>query len=243
LTKPSFATRDAVAAAMFTKLHLDQEWSPAEFEIQWLEAIELFDPEDTRRFSDYEAGRLSQFLATHYPATLVHWMRARLEYSPTSGHLYEALPHSAWENIYHLPHESKDELWQQFGEHVHRIGDYLVGADVTWLEHALDEGLLTADEALTTYNGLGPHPTIDEMARLLTPRGVDPRSVAALAQLSPGFGEDSDRYGRLIEQSETLAASNEEAVAAVGRAGIEIYTVQRDEALIAERRSRIRGEL
>jgi hypothetical protein len=243
LTKPSPTTRAAVATAMFTKAHLEQAWSPGEFESEWLEAIEQLDPEGTPGFADYDAGRLAQFLATHYPASLVRWTQSRLEHGVSSGYLYRALPHSAWENMYHLPHESKDELWRQFGSDVYLIGEYLVGADIDWLEHALDEGLLTADEALSTHNALGPHPTIEQFARLLVPRGVDPRRVAWLAQGGTWTGDESARYGELIEQFEALAASNEEAVAAVGRAGIEMFTAKRDVALAAERLSRIRGEL
>jgi hypothetical protein len=243
LTRPAATTRGAVAAAMFTKAHLEQAWSPAEFESQWLEAIVYLEPDGTPGFSDYEAGQLTQFLATHYPATLVRWTRSRLEHGLSSGHLYQALPHAAWENMYHLPHESKDELWRQFGEAVYKLGENLVGADVTWLEHALDEGLLDADEALSTFNALGPHPTIEQLARLLVPKVVDPQHIAGLARLGSWTGEESEHFGKLIEQFETFAASNEEAIAAVGRAGVEMYTVKRDEALVAERRSRVRGEL
>ena len=88
------------------------------------------DPDGTPGFADYEAGRLTQFLATNYPATLVRWTQSRIENAPTAGHLYQALPHAAWQNMYYLPHESKDELWRQFGESVYRIDEYLVGADI-----------------------------------------------------------------------------------------------------------------
>ena len=110
LTRPSTATRGAVAAALFTRSHLDLAWSPGEFEGQWLEAIEQLEPQQTRGFSDYDAGQLTQFLATHYPSSLVHWTQSRLRDSLSAGHLYQALPHAAWECMYHLPHDSKDEL-------------------------------------------------------------------------------------------------------------------------------------
>lgn len=233
LTRPSPATRGAVAAAMFTKVHLEKAWSPAEFESQWLEAIVHLDPDGTPGFPDYEAGRLTQFLATNYPATLVRWTQSRIENAPTAGHLYQALPHAAWQNIYYLPHESKDELWRQFGESVYRIDEYLVGADIDWLEHALDEGLLAADEALSTFNALGPHPTIEQLARLLVPRGVGPQHIVGIARLGSWSGDESAHFGKLIEQFETFAASSEEAIAAVGRAGVEMYTAKREEALVA----------
>jgi hypothetical protein len=230
---------------MFPSGSEEGDWSPGELESEWLEAIELLEPESTTGFRDYEAAQLTQFLATHYPDRLMRWVRSRLEAGLASGKIHDALPHSAWETLHHLPTEYKDELWSRFGQGParHLLGEYIVGQDANWLEHALDQGLLTADEALQTYNALGPHPSIEQLARLLMPRGVDAQRIAWVAQGGTWTGEKSARYAELVEQFQTLAASAEEAVAAVGRAGAEMFAVSRDEALIQERRNRIRGEL
>jgi hypothetical protein len=90
---------------------------------------------------------------------------------------------------------------------------------------------------------LSRRPSIEQFARLLVPRGVDPHRIAWLAQAGSWSGEDSARYGELIERAQILARSDNEAVAAVGRAGIEIFAAQRETALEAERLQRIRGEL
>jgi hypothetical protein len=243
LTKQSPATRGAVAAAMLPKERGD--WTPGELESEWLAAIELLEPEATAGFADYDAAQLTQFLATHYPDRLTGWVRSRLEAGVASNTVYDALPRSAWENLRHLPAERKDELWTQFGQSParHLLGEHLVGDDTSWLEHALDRGLLTADEALQLYNALGPHPSIEQLAHLLVPRGVDAQHIAALAQGGTWTGEESARYAELVARFEALAESSEDAVAAVGRAGTEMYVAARDEALIQERQRRIRGEL
>jgi hypothetical protein len=141
---------------------------------------------------------------------------------------------------------SKDELWSHFSEQpVARwlLGEHFVGEDISWLEHALDSNLIAVDKALGTYNSLGPHPSVEQLARLLVPRGVEPREIAFMAQGGMWTGEQSAHYTELVEQFQALAASDEEAVAAVGRAGVDAFAAARDEALERERRKRIRGEL
>jgi hypothetical protein len=247
LTEPSPAARGAVAAAMFAPgRSKPNDWSPGELEHEWLDAVELLDPSATGRSQDWEVARLATFLANRHPNRLARWVRSRMEAGLASGHLYEALPHAAWESLQHLPIEQKDELWSQFSENsVARwlLGEHFVGEDTSWLEHALDNNVLTADKALSTYNSLGPHPSIEQLARLLVPRGVDPRDIAFMAQGGMWSGEQSDHYAQLVEQFQALAASDEESVAAVGRVGAEAFAAARDEALARERRNRVRGEL
>jgi hypothetical protein len=244
LTKPSLAARGSVAAAMFPK-EREGDWTPGELESEWLKAIEQLEPEATAGFTDYEAAQLTEFLATHYPDHLARWIGSRLDANMQARITYDALPHSTWGVLHHLPLKHKDELWSRFrqGPAGNFLGKYLVGQDVAWLEHALDEGLLTADEALQTYNEFGPRPSIEQLARLLVPRGVDVRLIASLAQGGSWTGEESARYAELVEQFEGLTASREDAVAAVGRAGAEMFAAARDAALTQERRKRVRGEL
>jgi hypothetical protein len=197
----------------------EADWSPGELENEWLEAIELLEPAKTPGFRDYEAAQLTQFLATHYPDHLAQWVRSRLENGlETRLVTYDALPHSAWGTLHHLPTEQKDELWLRFrtGPAGQFLSEYLVGQDADWLEHALEEGLMTTDEVLRTYNALGPHPSIEQLARLLVPRGVDARRIALFAEEGGWDGEDSARYGKLHKRFQELAQSEEEAVAAVG---------------------------
>jgi hypothetical protein len=244
---PSPAARGAVAAAMFAPgRSRPDDWSPGELEHEWLDAIELLDPATIKRSQGWEVARLATFLATQHPDRLARWVRSRIETGLAADTLFKTLPQEAWRSLQQLPVEQKDELWSYFSEQpVARwlLGEHLVGEDITWLEHALDSNLIAPDKALGTYNSLGPHPSVEQLARLLVPRGVEPRDIAFMAQGGMWTGEESDRYAELVQQFQTLAASEEEAVAAVGRAGVEAFTAARDEALERERRKRIRGEL
>jgi hypothetical protein len=247
LTESSPEARGVVAAAMFAPGRATpNDWSPGELEQEWLDAIELFDPAANWRHQEWEVAQLATFLASHYPDSLVRWVRARMEAGLAAEHLYAALPHPAWESLQYLPMEHKDELWLHFSDQPVAqwlLGYHLVGEDISWLEHALDRNLISADKALSAYNSLGSHPSVEQLARLLVPRGVDPQDIASIAESGMWTGERSDHYAQLVEQFQTLAESDEEAIAAVGRIGVEAFAAARDEALEQERRKRIRGEL
>jgi len=117
------------------------------------------------------------------------------------------------------------------------------GDDVDWIREALDRHLITLDEALSARDGLGPpEPSIKYLALLLVPRGMAPESVAAVAEFGVGWGEDSDRANKLVGEFEELAESGDDSVAAVGRAGVSMYTQKLESALAREKVKRIRGE-
>ena len=80
------------------------------------------------------------------------------------------------------------------------------------------------------------------MARLLVPRGIEPRRIAFLAQAGSWTGEESHRYGQIAEEFEALKGSDDASVAAVGNAGAEMFSAARDDALRDERKRRIRGD-
>jgi len=246
LTRPVGSARGAAAAAMFAKGRGEREgWTPGELENEWLDAIQQLDPTSTIGFQDYEATELMSYLTQRYPDVATDWVSSRLDAGIASREVYRALPHGAWEALHLLPHNSKDELWSRFTHPSVRwlLGREMVGDDVDWLAHAMDEGLISPEKAAETYNGLGIHPPLEDLARLLVPRGVDPRRVAYFAQSGTWTGEESHRYSQMIEQFSAMAQSAEESVASVGRAGVEIFAAARDEALQEERKERIRGEL
>ena len=99
------------------------------------------------------------------------------------------------------------------------LGEYIVDDDIAWLEHALDRELITPDHAADTYSAFALHPSIEQMARLLVPRGIEPRRIAFLAQAGSWTGEESHRYGQIAEEFEALKGSDDASVAAVGNAG------------------------
>ncbi|MEA2581102.1 MAG: hypothetical protein QOE83_1994 [Actinomycetota bacterium] len=247
LTRPAPAARGAVAAAMFTADRANHEgWTPGELEPEWLEAVSLLDPGATWGFHDYEAAELTAFLAASYPETLTAWIAARIAIGLGTGDVYRCLPHGSWEELHALPVESKEELWNQFSGDptvAWLLARYIVGNDLAWLDHALDRSLFSPEDALSSYDPFGSHPSIEQMASLLVPLGIEPRRVAWLAQGGSWTGEESHRYGQLVQEFTSLAESDDPSVAAVGEAGLEMFAVAQQEALRDERKKRIRGDL
>ncbi len=107
---------------------------------------------------------------------------------------------------------------------------------------ALDNGEVTVEEALSA-NSFENKVQIDQMAALLVPRGVEPARVAGMASSGAWCGEESAHYEALAEQFAGYAESDDSSVAAVGVAGVEIFSLARDEARERERQGRIRGDI
>jgi hypothetical protein len=246
LTKPSSDVRGAAAAAVSYWGLQGGEWSPGVLASEWLDAIALLNPETTLGFGDTEAGELAQFLAVSYPDTLVRWVRSRMESGVAAANLYGSLSHSTWGALHALPPDRKTQLWLRFKDTPSGrflLSRSLAGTDVAWVEEVLNDGHMTADQALETYNGLGAHGSIEQYARLLIPKGVAPEAIARLASAGTWMGEMSARYATLLANFQAMAGSEEPEVAEVGHAGIEIFSTARDAALDQERLNRVRGEL
>jgi len=241
------ATRGALAAAMLIEARgADEPWTPGELESEWLEAITNFDPVLTPSFADYEAEELMSFLAHRYPATATEWIVGRLQAALPTDSIYNALPHGAWEQMHQLPPNYKDELWSAFANHPAArwmLGRELFGNDVNWLSAAISTGLMSVEETMGYYDGFGPQPSMEEMAQLLVPHGVDPRRIASLAHAGSWVGEQSDRYRKLKEDFEEMAESDDPCVKAVGVAGAALFEEEMNTALREEKTKRIRGEL
>jgi hypothetical protein len=118
----------------------------------------------------------------------------------------------------------------------------LPGKDLEWLGAVMDEELMSPMEALACKDGLGsPEPNIQDLARLLIPRGVPAEAIASRARWGTYWGEESDRCAALVKQFEEMAVSAESSVAAVGRAGVLMFSNELDVARQKERRRRVRG--
>ncbi len=102
--------------------------------------------------------------------------------------------------------------------------------------------MITPEQALSARN-FNQVIGIDEMAKLLIPRGVDANQVAGLAFSGAWWGEESNRYDRLVETFEGYADDEDPSVKVVGRAGVEMFSRARDEAAAKERKARVRGQL
>jgi hypothetical protein len=108
------------------------------------------------------------------------------------------------------------------------------GPDADWLAELLDAGIVTPEEALGS-RGFHQRIPIERMSQLLVPRGIEPARIAGLAFAGSWTGEESTRYQQFVDQFDSYAQADDPSVAAVGRAGVEIFTRARDEALEGER--------
>lgn len=245
LTKTSQSTRGAVAAAMFTGSRNSDPWTAGALDEEWLSAMPALNFDETGGLNTWHVGELFKAIVESHPDVLLTLVKNRLAGAATGG-AYASLPSDAWESLHLLPSAHKTALWLEFGEKEGfgwMLRQYLIGSDVSWLEIMLEEGHFDEKDALGGYSAFGPHLEIEDLARILIPRGTDPKQIAGLAVSGTWSGEASSRYAALTERFEAMAKSEDPPVAAVGIAGQEIYSTLRDTALTDERRKRIRGEI
>ena len=119
----------------------------------------------------------------------------------------------------------------------------LCGNDVHWIEMMLESGAVNADLVDSTLNGLGPAVPVEDLARLLVPRGIEPMRIAMTIQWgSLSFGGDPhERLASFLARMRACAASDDRNVAAVGNAGIQYYEPQLREAQRRYRDNQVRG--
>ncbi len=234
--------RGAFAIALAGRTDDPAESIGDELRDSFLAAVLEIRPEELNRHADHQLLAVLGFLAESYPETAEALVRRRLEEAGPGG-LFNALGYDVWRALHVLPRANRTALLQAFPEPEIRwfLFEHLVGPDADWLEELLDQTVITPEEALGARGFHGRIP-IDRMATLLVPRGVDPARIAGLAFSGSWTGEESERYQRLIEQFEAFSESEDESIAAVGQAGVEIFTQARDEAAERERQRRIRGE-
>jgi hypothetical protein len=243
LTEPSGLVRSAVALGLFEAGGRKSDWPHEEIRPAWLAAIKGLDPSAIPGLDEYSLRRLFEFMAAHYPDELLSIVTNQLQRTLDDDSYQLSFD---FERLMHLlPSAGKTSVLESFGSSKlrWRLVRYLPGNDAAWIEEMLDRGL-TVNEALASKNGFGPEPSVPELAKLLVPRGVDPAAIAWQAQArGMEFGEESTRLGALLKDMEEYARSDDLSVAAVGRAGIEMFTARRDQAVEKERIERIRGEL
>jgi hypothetical protein len=157
---------------------------------------------------------------------------------------YSSLPYECWDVIHLLPAAYKLNLRRQFqNKPITRwlLDSHIVGPDTEVLAELLSAGEISPDEALGFYTGASSEPPIEELAKLLVPRGVDPERIAALRQFGNWWGSFSSWYQTIISSYQVLSGSDDPSVRAVAEAGIRIFTVARDQAIRNELTQRIRG--
>jgi len=233
--------RGAFAVALAGRTDDPQESIPDELQDGFLAAVKEIRPAELNRRADYQLIRLLQFMAEHYPDTAEQLVRERIEEAKGGG-LFEALGYDVWRALHVLPRENRTSLLRTFSAPGVRwfLFEHLVGPDAEWLEEILNAEVVSPEEALGA-RGFHGRIAIDRMAQLLVPRGIEPARIASLAFSGSWTGEQSARYQQLVDQFASYAGSDDPSVAAVGKAGVDVFTKARDEALERERQRRIRG--
>jgi len=82
---------------------------------------------------------------------------------------------------------------------------------------------------------------LEELARLLVPRGLDPARVAVTAESGRYLGDDHERLSDLVDRMRAHAESADSDVAAVGKAGLRIYEPKLQDAKRRHRENQVRG--
>ena len=237
------AARGAFAVVLVGRTDDPTESMSEDLRDSFLSAVEEIRPTKLNRHIGYKLINLVEFLAASHPDTLERLIRRCLEDAAPGG-LFKALGYDMWRTLHMLPRANKTNLLQSLPvPETHRsfLLEHLVGPDVDWLEELLNDEEITPEEAVHV-RGLDGRIPIDQMAKLLVPRGIDPSRIAGLAFSGSWSGEASSRYQGLIEQFSTYADTDDPSVSAVGEAGVEIFTQARNEAQEQERLNRIRGD-
>ncbi len=245
--RTSGVTRGMVALAFFDRGRTAEDaWPPEDLLEPWLESLLDLRPAKIASRRSWQVTELFKFVAAHHPPTLTQIVQKCI--LEAEDDVYHALPHDSWQVLHMLPAEERTKLWNWSREQrpVARwlLSEHLISDDVGWLAAMLDSGSMTADDVLGAPRGFGgPEPTIEQLARLLVPRGVAPERVAGVALSGSWMGEESDHYASLVSYFERLQQDEDESAREVGTAGVQMFTEARDAAAAREKQQRIRGEL
>jgi hypothetical protein len=235
--------RGAMAVAMLGLKENPAESIPATLRADWLSAALEVDLGTISRFSSYDVVRFIQYLAEEAPSTAEELIRRQLR-DRNGRSVLDRLGMDVWACLPALPTENKTKLLRDFQDPVIRwaLIENLVGSDVDWLTQRLDDGEISPDEAVSIGN-FQHHLPIDKLADALVPRGIGPERIAFIAISGGWVGKESAHWQGQVDQFEGYSKSENPSVAAVGKAGVEMFTRKRDQALDRERRQRVRGEI
>ncbi len=235
----------AVAAAMAVAMTGDslieeEEWAPPPGRLAAWSQASGYAGDLLPELAHDRAGRFYRCLARRSPAVLV---RSAADLA-SDEHGRPRMPHEMCEGLAALPANEKIELLRLVRGRPgrQRIIRGVVGSDTTWISEAFDSDAITPDEVIDGIDGLGESPALEELAPILIPAGASAARLAQTAMFGTGFGEESAVNQNHVDRFAEMMTSSDPSIAAVGRAGVEIFTRLAEDARRKERRARIRGD-
>jgi len=191
-----------------------------------------------RRDTEQFLERLVQFDREIYEEILCRTLAL-----PISGDFYLAMQLFA-RTAPKLDPDAKTRVFGCTSPHVavqRHVFDLLRGSDIGWVETMLESGTVDAEFVDSCFLGFGTGMPLEELARLLVPRGLDPARVAVTAESGRYLGDDHERLSDLVDRMRAHAESADSDVAAVGKAGLRIYEPKLQDAKRRHRENQVRG--
>jgi len=219
---------------------------PPELKPTWRTAFLDAIAEDRNGHDTYQLTELLRRLVETDPDLVEEWLRRRLDAGWDAFH--HVIPFHAEDLFRRLPLPNRDRLVRTFADAPFRYAllPLLMTPDGPWIGSLLDEGILSTGTVLQALSWLGESfeerlPIVTAAAPHLARHGVPAERIAGVASSGSWRGDESARYQQLIGLFEGLAVGSDRVVADIGRAGVAIFTAERDRAMAEERRERIRG--
>ncbi|WP_345802891.1 hypothetical protein AAIB33_07355 [Microbacterium sp. AZCO] len=115
----------------------------------------------------------------------------------------------------------------------------VTGADIAWLRRNVEDGVVTPDAAVSVLDGDGPQPTLEEVAAIVIPRGMDPLHIARTVEFGVQWGEDHQRIEGYIKQFRGLAEHPDENIRTMSAIAVAHYSTELEAAKAEARRRAI----
>lgn len=213
---------------------------PVEWRDLWASALGTIEIGMRSPQREYEVREMLEALAASDPDIAEAWIRSALA---DTEYVAGALPYDADEYLHKLPRPNRDRLLRSTtGWNRSQLLETLIGTDAEWAEALIRDHTVTADQVLDALAGrIGP--SLEVFLPILLANGISPEKAASRAHLQRVWvGSESNQYAELREYFATLANTSNAPVAAVGKAGAEMYTRAFKGALKEEKAERIKGK-
>jgi hypothetical protein len=242
---PDKDVRALAAVALFCSGRPRDRSIPDELRDEWRAAVVSSDITKVP-LARHETAELANVLVQSYPSEFTDVVERAISSRGSNELAYEKLPSEFWEALSQLPSAHKLELLRKFRSDptiANFIQCQVVGRDFEWIASALDSGIIDSYDVISAFSNLDDNVNVEQLARVLVPRGVEASQVASVLMYGSWVGEESQHYGKIVQRFQSMMHSDDGSVRAVAKAGVEIFEQLRDEAAEKERIARIRGDL